>query len=195
MKAATPQSHHHSLCQHRDEFSWERRSCRSQLERKGEKMGMFGSISSVCCSPTSTEQVILSTTGGPSPSLHIIPTAWWWFQCIFFLVMNFLLHLSLVQLQGNTRSYRDFIWEVSCNFSESFHPEKGLGFSQKLFRASSFLQSIWNSKFLVLRRMNIIESRRILEIKINLSLQVSKNIMSYNYIPQECLCKWHIGSC
>lgn len=111
-------------------------------------MGMFGSISSVCCSPTSTEQVILSTTGDPSPSLHIILTAWWWFQCIFFLVMNFLLHLSLIKLQGNTRSYRDFIWEVPCNFSESFRPEKGLGFSQKLFRASSFLQSIWNSKFL-----------------------------------------------
>lgn len=37
------------------------------------------------------------------------------------------------------------------------------------------------------------ESCRILEIKINLSLQVSKITMSY--VPQECLCKWHLCSC
>ena len=53
-----------------------------------------------------------------------------------------------IQLQGNTRSFRDFIWDVPCNFYTSFCPEKGLMFPQKLFRSSSFLQSIWNSKFL-----------------------------------------------
>jgi len=75
MKATPPQSHHHSLCQHRDEFSWERRSCRSHLERKEEKMGVFGSVSSVSYSPTSTEQMILSATGDPPPSPHTILTA------------------------------------------------------------------------------------------------------------------------
>lgn len=43
--------------------------------------------------------------------------------------MNFLLHPSLVQVQRNTRSCRDFIWEVPCNISEAFCPEKGFRFA------------------------------------------------------------------
>jgi len=49
--------------------------------------------------------------------------------------------------------------------------------------------------FCLLWRVNVTESCRVLEIKINLCLQVSKNIMSYNCVLQECFCKWHLPSC
>lgn len=49
--------------------------------------------------------------------------------------------------------------------------------------------------FCLLWRVNFTESCRTPEVKINLSLQISKNRMSYNCMHREHLCKWHVGSC
>lgn len=68
------------------------------------------------------------------------------------------------------------------------------GFHKSCVELPPFCVASEIPNFCLLWRVNFTESCRILEIKINLSLQVSKNIMNYNCMPQECLCKWHLRS-
>lgn len=95
------------------------------------------SISSVLCSSSSTEQLVLSTTEDPPPSPHTILTAWWPLQCIFFLTLNFLSYLRLVEVQ------RSVICKVACIFSEYFITQERPWVSHKVYlEPSSFCRTI-----------------------------------------------------